>query len=191
MILRTPSCHLSQVAIKFHTFCIIKGAVSLVMINLHFCIYEKAKAQISHTATVQLMSSDVFAILIVHPLLSKTDIKRIVQFKYNPKIQVCSYPSWLHIPICVGLVGKPDERFSSFAAHIGDHVFSRRGPYNLRKRIWATPREDLSSKFAIYYDTNWAANLRPTVLQKQAHWSAVIALLNRKISHPYEYATFA
>ena len=55
----------------------------------------------------KLISAFVFATWIVQSL-----------YFLNPKFLVSSHLLWLYSPVCVGLVGDPEDRFSDVAAHL-------------------------------------------------------------------------
>ena len=82
------------------------------MRKLDFCICENKKAQISFAVTAKLISTFVFATLIVESL-----------YFLNPKFQASSHLLWLYSPVCVGPGRNPEDRFSQNEAQILDDLF--------------------------------------------------------------------
>ena len=67
---------------------------------------HKTRAQISCAVIVQMISPFVLAAKIFQSI-----------YFLNMKIQAYSHLLWLYSPVCVGLVGTPEDRFFGDVAH--------------------------------------------------------------------------
>ena len=70
-------------------------------------LHMQKKAQIHCTVTAQPISAFIFAIRVIQTL-----------YYLNPKFQASGHPLWLYGPICVDLVGNPEDRFSHNEAQV-------------------------------------------------------------------------